>query len=214
MAWELAVVFSEAWEICGGEPLGLPPLEFTSCDPARLLVLDSRPGRGHVESAAVFAAVVAGARKSVMVTNAYFAPRRVLVEVLGRAVERGVEVSLCLPGKTDVPFVRHAGHGFFTALLERGVRIFEYQPAVLHAKSLVADGYVSIVGSTNLDVRSFALNGECNLVVLDSDVGKKMTEAFAEDLRHSTEIHLEEWRRRPFWHRVGDQAARLLTPLL
>ncbi len=214
-AWELAVVFAESWEYTGGEPLDLPPLEVPPpCEGGRLLVLDSRPNRGHVESAAVFAAVVAAAHRSVAITNAYFAPRRIAIELLGRAVARGVEVTLLLPGKTDVPIVRHAGHGYFAALLERGVRIFEYQPAVLHAKYLVADGYASIVGSTNLDFRSFALNGECNLVVLDGDVGRRMDEAFAEDLRSSEEILLDEWRRRPFPHRLGDQGARLLSPLL
>lgn len=215
VAWELAVVFAECWHQAGGSPLEIPPLSPpTQCDGSSILVLDSRPNRGHAESAAVFAAIVAAARQSVLVTNAYFAPKRIAIDVLGRAAKRGVRVALLLPGRTDVPLVRHAGHGFFGALLAQGVEIHEYQPAVLHAKSLVADGYVSMVGSTNLDFRSFTFNGECNLVVLDREVGAKMATAFAEDLRQSERIQAEVWARRPLAHRVGDRLARLLSPLL
>jgi cardiolipin synthase len=89
------------------------------------------------------------------VTNAYFAPRWVAVEVLGAAATRGVDVRLLLPGSSDVPLIRHAGHGYFDELLARGVRIFEYGAAVLHGKTMVVDGFVSVVGSTNLDFRSF-----------------------------------------------------------
>lgn len=215
VAWELAVVFAESWRKARGSALKLAPL---ACPPgssgSEVLVLDARPNRGHAESAAVFAAIVAAARERVSVTNAYFAPKRIAIEVLGRAARRGVEVRLLLAGRTDVPLVRHAGHGFFAALLAEGVRIFEYQPAVLHAKSLVADGRVSMVGSTNLDFRSFTFNGECNLVVLDPKVAAVMDEAFAEDLTNSQEIRPGPWSRRPLLHKLGDRAARLLTPLL
>ncbi|HEX4954348.1 MAG TPA: phospholipase D-like domain-containing protein [Thermoanaerobaculia bacterium] len=212
---ELTAVFAEGWYQARG---GLLPLEPVAEDPAapgsRVLVLDSRPNRGHIESAAVLAAIVAGARRRVWVTNAYFAPKRIAIEVLGRAAARGVDVRLLLPGKTDVAVVRHAGHGFFTDLLEQGVRIFEYQPSVLHAKSLVADCLVSVVGSTNLDFRSFTFNGECNLVVFDSEVAQDMERAFEEDLQTSVEIDLATWRRRPWLHRLGDAVLRRLAPLM
>lgn len=215
VAWELAVVFAESWHKAGGSRLEIPPLvPPADCDGSTVMVLDSRPNRGHAESAAVFAAIVAAARESVLVTNAYFAPKRIAIEVLGRAAERGVRVALLLPGKTDVPLVRHAGHGFFAALMKKGVEIHEYQPAVLHAKCLVADGYVSMVGSTNLDFRSFTFNGECNLVVLDRKVGERMRAFFEEDLSQAVRIDSEAWARRPWPHRLGDRLARLLSPLL
>jgi cardiolipin synthase len=158
--------------------------------------------------------VVGAARRSVLITNGYFAPLSPAIEVLGAAAARGVDVRLLLPGSSDLPVIRHAGHGYFDALLSRGVRIFEYGAAVLHAKTLVADGFVSVVGSTNLDFRSFRFNAECNLVILDEATGAGMAQAFGEDLRHSEEILKETWRRRGLAHRWGDAFARRLSPLL
>jgi cardiolipin synthase A/B len=213
-AWEMAIVFSEAWDHAGGSPLNLPVLEPSGVGGASILVLDSRPGRGHGETASVLSAVAGAARRRIWITNAYFAPRRKAVEILGEAARRGADVRLLLPGRSDVSLVRHAGHGHYAALLDRGVRIFEYQAAILHAKTVVADDYVSLVGSTNLDFRSFHLNAECNLVVLDAATGRTFAAAFEEDLSHSVEITPALWSRRSVLHRLGDSVARRLGPLL
>jgi cardiolipin synthase len=215
-AWDLATVFCEGWARAGGNLIELEPLPASAAEApgARILVLDTRPGRGQGEAASVFAAIVGAARRSVYLTNAYFAPGHTAVKILGEAAARGVDVRVLLPGKTDVPLVRHAGHGYYGDLLDRGVRIFEYQPAILHAKTLVADGLVSVVGSTNLDFRSFVFNAECNLVILDPAAGEVMEEAFLRDLHHAIEIEPGPWRARPLHHRAGDRLARLLSPLL
>ena len=212
---ELALVFAEAWSRAGGSRLELRPTdEATPASGARILVLESRPGRGHQESASVLAAIAAAARDYLWVTNAYFAPRALAIHALGRAVARGVDVRLLLPGKSDLPLVRHAGHGYFRELLRRGVRIFEYQDAILHAKTLVTDDYVSLVGSSNLDFRSFHFNAEANLVVMDESAAKDMSAAFREDLGRATEIKMEDWDDRPRFHRIADQVARHLYPFL
>src|SRR3989304_4356240 len=106
---------------------------------------------------------------------------------------RGVDVRLLLPGKSDIPVIRHAGHGYFLDLLRRGVRIFEYQNAILHAKTLVADDFLSIVGSTNLDFRSFHFNAESNVVVMDQSVAEVMAAAFRDDLAHAVEVKAKDW---------------------
>ena len=136
--------------------------------PCRILTLDSRPGRGHGETAAVLAAIVAAA------TPARLDHQRVLRARAGgrsrssaRPPRRGVDVRLLLPGRTDVPARPARRARLLPRLLEAGVRIFEYRAAILHAKTLVADDFVSVVGSTNLDFRSFHFNAECNLVILD-----------------------------------------------
>jgi cardiolipin synthase len=214
-AWEMAVVFAEGWERAGGTPFDIPPLEPTAVPGgAPVLVLDSRPGRGHEESASVLAALIGAARRYVWITNSYFAPKAGLATLLGEAADRGVDVRLLLPGKSDVPLVRHAGHGFFAGLLRRGIAIDEYGASILHAKSLVVDDYVSVIGSTNMDYRSFHWNAECNLVILSDAVAAQMCASFAADLRRSRRVDAEEWRARPFAHRLGDQLARCLTPLL
>jgi cardiolipin synthase len=215
-AWEMAIVFAEGWVQAEGSPLDLPTLSAAEAEApgARILVLDSRPNRGQAESAAALAAIVGAARRRVWITNAYFAPGWAAARILGQAARRGVDVRLLLPGMTDVPIVRHAGHGYFSRLLSRGVRIFEYQPSILHAKSLVADGYVSVAGSTNLDFRSFVFNAECDLLVLDEGVAARMEAAFEADLENAVEILRPEWRRRPALHRMTDRMARWLAPVL
>ena len=212
-AWELAVVFSEAWRRAGGS-LEFEPLSPPANAGASILVLDSRPGRGYEETASALAAIVGAAREKVWITNAYFAPRARAVRVLGEAVRRGVDVRLLLPGRSDVPLVRHAGHGYFGALLRLGVRVFEYGDAILHAKTLVADDFVSVVGSTNLDFRSFHFNAEANVVILDAPTGRAFADAYRDDLTRSVEIDANAWTRRPGLHRIGDNLARRLGPLL
>jgi cardiolipin synthase len=212
-AWEMALVFSEGWERSGGASLHLPPLAPTDTSGARTQVLDSWPGRGHGETAAVLAALVAASRKRLWITNSYFAPNRTAIRLLGRAAQRGVDVRLLLQGRTDMPLVRHAGHGNFPDLLASGVRIFEYQSAILHAKTLVVDDYVSVVGSSNLDFRSFYFNAECNVLIFDDATGRTMAQTFQEDLEQSTEMRLEAWNQRPLAHRLGDALARCLSPL-
>jgi cardiolipin synthase len=210
----MAVVFAEGWERAGGAPLDIPPLAADGHDGSPVLVLDSRPGRGHEESAAVLGAIIGAARESVWITNSYFAPKSSLTQLLGDAAARGVDVRLLLPGKSDVPIVRHAGHGFFAELLHAGVAIFEYEASILHAKSVVVDGYVSVVGSTNMDYRSFHWNAECNLVVLSDAVAARMQEAFEQDLVGAYPVSAAAWLARPLRHRIGDRLARWLTPLL
>ena len=213
-AQEMTAVFAEGWERAGGERFEVTLKPEEGGGEARILVLDSRPGRGHDEAASVLTALTGAARETLWITNAYLAPGRRAIDLLCRAAGRGVDVRLLLPGQTDVPVVRHAGHGWYRRLLEGGVRIWEYEPAVLHAKSLVADGYASVVGSTNLDFRSFRLNAECNLVIFDQATGASLTGAFESDLERSREIELAAWRRGGLLHRAGDRLARWLAPLL
>lgn len=212
-AWEMAVVFAEGWAWAGGGPLGIDSLAIDERLPGQTdaMVLDSRPLRGHVETASAMAATIGAARHAVSITNAYFAPRRGTIEILTRAAARGVDVRLLLPGITDVPLVRHAGHGYFATLLEQGVRIFEYQPAVLHAKTMVVDRHVAMVGSTNIDFRSFHLNAECNLLLLDDVVAGTLQDRFELDLADAVEITPGAWRKRSRWHRYGDALAKSLA---
>jgi cardiolipin synthase len=212
-AWGMAIVFTEAWHAAGGSPIVLEPLAPETGGVA-ILVLDSRPFRGTGEIASALAAIAAAARRRLWITNAYFAPRWRAIERLGEAARRGVDVRFLLPGRSDVPLVRHAGHGYYAALLERGVRIFEYQPAVLHAKTLVADDFVSLAGSSNLDFRSFHFNAECNIVMLDEETGRAFSAKFEEDLEGSVEVTAADWARRSFFHRAGDALARRLGPVL
>jgi cardiolipin synthase A/B len=213
-AAELAAVFFENWTRAGGDPQPVTVPSEESDGGTRVLVLDARPGRGHVESAAVLAAIAGGARHRLWITNAYFAPGRPGIDLLAATVQRGVDVRLLLPGVSDVAIMRHAAHGWYHRLLKEGVRIYEFQPAVLHAKTAVADDFVSVIGSSNLDFRSFRFNAECNVVILDTTTGQAMAAAFERDLQQAVEITTDGWRQRSWLHRLTDRTARHLSPLL
>ena len=148
-------------------------------------------------------------KKSVHITSAYFVPDQQIVDALVAAAKRGVDVKLVLPGVSDHGMIRYAGQAFYDQLLAGGVKIFELQIAVLHAKTAVIDGAWSTIGSSNIDRRSFIHNYELNVVVVDPAFGRDMESAFNEDLRDSREVTLEQWRHRPWGDRIREWAASL-----
>lgn len=149
------------------------------------------------------------AKKSVHITSAYFVPDQQVVDALIAAAKRGVDVKLVLPGVSDHGLVMYAGQAFYEQLLAGGVKIFQLQVAVLHAKTAVIDEAWSTIGSANIDRRSFIHNYELNVVVIDPAFGRDMESAFNEDLRDSKEVTLEQWRDRPWADRIKEWAARL-----
>jgi cardiolipin synthase len=149
------------------------------------------------------------AKKTIHITSAYFVPDQQIVDALAAAAQRGVDVRLVLPGVSDHGLIRYAGQGFYEQLLKAGVKIFELQVAVLHAKTAVIDGAWSTIGSANIDRRSFLHNYELNVVVMDPAFGRDMESAFNEDLRDSKEVTLEKWKHRPWTDRIREWAARL-----
>ena len=131
-------------------------------------LLYTSPTLGSTAAERFFALSIAGARKTLYITNAYFAPDRNFVELLAAAARRGVDVRILTAGaRTDVNIVRLAGRAWYDTLLAAGVRVYEWQPSTLHAKTFVVDGEWSTVGSMNFDNRSMALNDEATLMVLD-----------------------------------------------
>ena len=176
-----------------------------------VLVLSPRPGRGQREMLGVLSALLGGARQRLWITTPYFAPPSRALSFLLTAARRGVDVRLLLPSeRTDMALIRHAAHGAYRTLLESGVRIFEYERATLHAKTMVIDGHVSLIGSSNMDFRSFWLNAECNVLVFDDGCAGALESSFQGDLANSREITLDEWQKRTWSHRAFDRTARAL----
>ncbi|MGH8855900.1 MAG: cardiolipin synthase [Telluria sp.] len=148
-------------------------------------------------------------KKSIHITSAYFVPDQQIIDALTAAAKRGVDVKLVLPGVSDHKLIKYAGQAFYDALLEGGVKIYQLQVAVLHAKTAVIDGIWSTIGSANIDRRSFIHNYELNVVVLDPGFGRDMESAFNEDLRDSKQVTLEQWRDRPWKDRFREWMGRL-----
>jgi cardiolipin synthase len=159
----------------------------------------------------VFTLALQEAKLSIHMTNAYFAPDAQILERLLDAARRGVDVKIIFPAQSDAGIVYYAGRSFYTELLQAGVRIYELQGSVLHAKTTVVDGIWSTVGSSNFDIRSFLHNSEINVIVLGDPFGRTMESAFQEDIRNSREIKLEEWEQRPTSERIKEWSARRLV---
>ena len=157
----------------------------------------SKSGVGDTNVETLYYLAIASARKSLDLTAAYFVPRPAFTDALADAAERGVEVRILVPGPhIDKGFVRVAGRDSYAQLLEAGVRLFEFSPTMLHAKSLVIDGCWSSVGTVNFDNRSFQLHDEVMLGVWDSHFADLLAEQFERDIRRSDEITEERWENR------------------
>jgi cardiolipin synthase len=130
------------------------------------------------------------------------------MDALVQAARRGVDVKLIFPSISDAGVVFYAGQSFYKELLEAGVRIYQLQASVLHAKTAVVDGIWSTVGSANIDIRSFLHNSEVNIVILGNAFGSSMESAFQEDLKNSVEVSREAWEQRPLSNRFKEWAAR------
>lgn len=170
-------------------------------------VIASEPG-SDFEIYKAYVLAIQEARQSIHLTAAYFVPDVQILESLIEAARRGVSVKVVVPSVSDVNLVMYAGRSSYDELLEAGVRLYQFQSSVLHAKTAVIDGVWSTIGSTNIDVRSFLHNHEINVIVLGEDFGKRMEAAFQEDIRNSIEITAESWRARPFSERIKEWAAR------
>lgn len=141
------------------------------------------------------------AQHHVWLTTAYFVPARSLSRALGRAAERGCDIRIITPGKSDVPFVRWLSAAFYRDLLEKKVRIYEYQPTILHAKSTLIDNW-TLVGSSNLNHRSLMHDLEVDIVLTLPSSIQHMRDTFTEDLLNSTEVSLESLEARPWIERL------------
>ncbi|MDD2266312.1 MAG: cardiolipin synthase [Sulfuricurvum sp.] len=150
------------------------------------------------------------AQLQVSLTNAYFVPDPQLLQALGDAAQRGVDVKLILPGNTDSWVVFHAGRSYYSQLLRKGVKIYERRGAVMHSKTATIDGVWSTIGSTNLDWRSFLHNDEINAVILGRDFSRQMDAMFAKDLAESDPIDLEQWENRSLLLRLKEKVARIV----
>ncbi|CAN5373766.1 phospholipase D-like domain-containing protein [soil metagenome] len=152
------------------------------------------------------AVAFAAAEKRIWITNAYCTPSEAQVEILVKAVQRGVDVRFILPGaNNDQPLTKSAGRAAYGKLLEGGVKIFEYQPTMIHSKGMVIDGMFSLIGSSNFDPRSSQINEELDLAVYDQEFGRKMEAMFESDLKHSTEYTYEQFKSRSLWERVTEE---------
>jgi len=216
----LQAAFAAAWAECTGELIAgdtfFPKKAFTTMDGGMQAgIFFASPTTGSTPAERFVALSIASARRTLYVTNSYFVPdddfRRMLVD----AHKRGVDVRiLTVSRETDVKTTWWAGRSRYEELLKAGVRIYEYQPAMMHSKTFIVDGMWGSIGSMNFDNRSLAFNNESSFVFLDAPFGTQMDSTFADDLTRSKEIILSEFVKRPWYNHVIETGAGLLSRLL
>lgn len=189
-----------------------PQLPATGPSPAHLL--PSGPGYGRENGQEFIAALLYAARHRVVITTPYFVPDEPILQSIISATDRGVEVHLVVSMHANQLVTQWAQQSFYETLLECGVAIHLYEPRFLHAKHLTVDDDIALLGSTNMDIRSFALNAEINLVVYDPSVVSRMKEVQQRYFAHSERLSAQVWKRRSLARKVLQNSARLADSLL
>jgi cardiolipin synthase len=213
---EFQKLFLETWEKQKGDPLPpkryLPHIDRKGSQIVRAVgsTPDSKISILHT----TLLSAIANAERSIHLTNAYFVPDQELLDELKAAARRGVDVKLLLPGRTDFWAPLYAGRSHYSDLLKAGVKIYERQDALLHAKTAVIDGVWSTVGSSNLDPRSFGTNDEIDAIVLGEDFAGQMETMFQADIAEAIAVTPEQWAHRGLGTRMKETAARVFESWL
>ena len=200
-------VFCEHWVEETGEVL-IGPKYFPILEPAGELevqVFTGSPKGGISDFELMFQVAIATAQRELIISNPYFIPNRAACDLLIKVVRRGVEVKVMVPGPyNDSRLVRHAGHFRYAELLRDGVKMWEHQETLTHQKVMIIDGLWSHVGSTNLDDRSFDINEEAGVGIIDEGIAGELKAAFEADLLKCKPLRAADFARRSVWHRAAD----------
>ena len=215
---QLQSTFTDNWieetaEVIAGEK-HFPDLE--PCGDTLGMIVFALPVGGPSTLKLLHYMAIKEAQKSLTIQNPYFLPDPDAREALLEAVKRGVEVRIMIPETqaTDAKLVSHASHHHYGTLLKGGVRIFDYQRTLLHQKVFTVDGEWTSIGSTNFDDRSFEINDEVSLVSFDPEIARQLEESFEKDSKFARERSLEEWKKRPIFHKLKDFFCFLLNEQL
>jgi cardiolipin synthase len=210
---QMQAVFLDNWTKVTGTVLHGPDYfpEPAPAGGARAQMFSSSPSGGSASMQLMYLLAITGASRSIDLEASYFVPDELAVKALVAAMKRGVRLRIVVPGEhIDSDTVRSASRGTWGPLLEAGALIAEYAPTMFHCKVLVVDGLLVSVGSTNFDNRSFRLNDEATLNVLDAAFAAEQTAVFEADLARSRPISLAAWKARPLRERIGERLASIL----
>ncbi|MGI8480747.1 MAG: phospholipase D-like domain-containing protein, partial [Chthoniobacterales bacterium] len=203
---KLQGAFQEHWIKTGNEALGGAD-QFPALSPAGDLKAEIVSSRSFSMAPVPLLQAVsfAAAEKRIWITNPYCTPTDDQVDLLVKAVRRGVDVRLMLPGvNNDQPLTKSAGRSAYGRMLEGGVKILEYEPTMIHSKTMVVDGLFSMVGTSNFDPRSSEINEEIDVVVYDQKFGRAMEQMFETDMKQSQEYTFEQFKKRSLWERATE----------
>ncbi len=213
---QLQSVFLEDWAFETDEELRdqdvFPALTATGTMPAQ--AVPTGPSQVSVALPRIILAALNAAQQRIIITSPYLVPDQSTMLALMMAADRGVQVDLVIPFLSDHPVVSAAGRAYFDQLLDSGVNIYMHSPGMLHAKTMTVDDSVTLLGSSNLDIRSFYLNFELNVLMYGPQITELMRQAQVKYIHEARPIRPHLWRQRPKIHRLAESAAMLLSPLL
>lgn len=216
----LQYLFLCDWNFCSDEPVQPEP-NFFPQQPSKptnknTIVQIAASGPDSESPTILFSILQAInlAEKEILITSPYFIPGESLLDALSIASLSGISVKLLVPGRSDSVLVNSAARSYYNDLLACGVEIYQYTKGFVHAKTLVSDNKLAIVGTANMDFRSFDLNFEVNAIVYDSQIATELGKVFYQDLKDAEKIDAVRWIARPWYKQLVEKAARLLSPLL
>lgn len=210
---QIQAVFLDNWIKVTGDVLHGPDY-FPLLEPVGTTLsqmFSSSPNGGSESMRLMYLFAITAASRSIDLSASYFVPDELTARTLLEAMKRGVKVRIVVPGEhTDSETVRHASRATWGPLLAAGAVIAEYRPTMYHCKVMIVDGLLASVGSTNFDNRSFRLNDEATLNIMDADFAKQQIAIFEADLNQSRQITFDEWNQRPLREKIGERLASLI----
>ena len=214
----LQYLFISDWNFCAGKHLKLERDFFctkpTAHGKATVQIAASGPDSDAPTLMLSMVQTIGLAENELLITTPYFIPGENIMNALHVAVMSGVKVKILVPDKSDSALVNAAARSNYADLLAVGVEIYLYQKGFVHAKTLVSDGQLAIIGTANMDHRSYELNFEVNSMIYDTAVAEQLRDVFYEDIKQAKKISPNAWKKRPFYKQLPEKLVRLLSPLL
>lgn len=214
----LQYLFICDWNFSSGKKLALEKNFFcsTKSDKGQAVVQIAASGPDSDIPTIMFSLIqaIGMAEEELLITSPYFIPGESILDALNVAARSGVKVKLLVPGKSDSALVNAAARSYYGEILEAGVEIYLYRKGFVHAKTIVADGQLAIVGTANMDHRSFELNFEVNSMIYDDTIAGQLSDAFYADIKDAVKINPKTWAKRTLFKQLPEKLIRLLSPLL
>lgn len=218
----LQYVFMNDWNFCERQPCDKEitietryfPIDPNERGKDTVQIASSGPDSRNSDIMLSFLGIITGSQKRLYITTPYFIPNETIVDSIKYTALSGVDVRILVPGISDSRVVNAASCSYYRELLDAGARIYRYQKGFVHAKTIVSDDNLAVIGTANMDIRSFDIMFEVNANVYSEEMNRQLAETFFKDLEDSKEIVLEEWKKRSKLTKFGEYCARLISPLL
>ncbi len=213
-------IFINDWNFCAEQKIEIENQlggqfdEISDSDQKRVQVVASGPDSPQPTILYSMLYAIHAAKSEILITTPYFIPNPSLLKALKIAVLSGVKVQILVPTKSDARVVDAAAQSYYYELLEVGVEVYKYTKGFIHAKTMVVDGLLSVLGTANFDERSFELNFEINVLVYDESIAAQLSESFTNDLKDAKQLSVETWQKRSAVKIFVEKLARLISPIL